>query len=105
MTKVTSTAGTEATSPVKDEGELRRLVALAVAAAESILNRPIETVLDIGCGEGRWQPILQNRALAPATSASIPASMRSNDGAQNETCGSGALRRWRISTMKTRSIW
>jgi len=45
--------------PVKDEGELRRLVALAVAAAESILNRPIETVLDIGCGEGRWQPILQ----------------------------------------------
>lgn len=40
-----------------------RHVALAVAAAESILDRPVETVLDVGCGEGRWQPVLQ--ALRP----------------------------------------
>ena len=30
--------------PPKGEGELRRQVALAVAAAESVLNRPIESV-------------------------------------------------------------
>jgi predicted TPR repeat methyltransferase len=33
-------------------------VALSVAVAESILDRPVETVLDVGCGEGRWQPVL-----------------------------------------------
>ncbi len=42
----------------KGEGELRRQVALAVAATESVLNRPIESVLDVGCGEGRWQPAI-----------------------------------------------
>lgn len=41
-----------------DDAALARHVALAVAAAESVLDRPIETVLDVGCGEGRWQPIL-----------------------------------------------
>lgn len=45
--------------PPKGDGELRRTVALAVSVAESILNRPIETVLDVGCGEGRWLPVLQ----------------------------------------------
>ena len=42
----------------KGEGELRRQVLLAVAAAESVLDREIESVLDIGAGEGRWQPVL-----------------------------------------------
>ncbi len=46
----------------KGEGELRRQVALAVAAAESVLNRPLGSVLDIGAGEGRWQPIIRERA-------------------------------------------
>lgn len=41
-----------------DEADLARAVALAVAAAESVLARPLESVLDIGCGEGRWQPVL-----------------------------------------------
>lgn len=26
--------------------------------AESVLGRPLATVLDVGCGEGRWQPVL-----------------------------------------------
>ena len=48
---------------VGTEEDLRRAVALALAATESILARPLETVLDVGCGEGRWQPVL--RELRP----------------------------------------
>jgi SAM-dependent methyltransferase len=39
---------------VHDPGEVRRKVALAVATAEYFLRRPIESVLDVGCGEGAW---------------------------------------------------
>jgi SAM-dependent methyltransferase len=34
-----------------------------VAVAESVLDRSLETILDVGCGEGRWQPVL--RELRP----------------------------------------
>jgi SAM-dependent methyltransferase len=37
-----------------------------VAATESILGRPLRSLLDIGCGEGRWQPVL--RKLRPRAS-------------------------------------
>ena len=41
---------------------LARKVALAVACAEYYLERPIHTVLDIGCGEGAWRaPLLKMR--------------------------------------------
>ncbi len=41
---------------------LTRKVALAVAMAEYHLERPIRTVLDIGCGEGAWRaPLLKLR--------------------------------------------
>lgn len=41
---------------------LARKVALAVATAEYTLDRPLRTVLDIGCGEGPWRaPLLQLR--------------------------------------------
>jgi SAM-dependent methyltransferase len=43
---------------VGSRAALRRNVALAVAVTESILARPLRSVLDVGCGEGRWQPIL-----------------------------------------------
>src|SRR5690606_26687004 len=33
---------------------LARKVALAVATAEYHLERPLKSVLDIGCGEGAW---------------------------------------------------
>jgi len=36
----------------------RRKAALAVAVAEYYLERPVRTVLDVGCGEGQWQPVL-----------------------------------------------
>jgi SAM-dependent methyltransferase len=39
-------------------GMLPRRVQLAVAAAEYLLERPIRSVLDVGCGEGRWRPLL-----------------------------------------------
>ena len=42
------------THRVHDAGEVRRKVALAVATAEYFLRRPIETVLDVGAGEGAW---------------------------------------------------
>src|SRR4051812_29476109 len=41
---------------------LRRKVHLAVSAAEFMLARPIESVLDVGCGEGSWRaPLLRLR--------------------------------------------
>ncbi|MBV2208924.1 MAG: class I SAM-dependent methyltransferase [Thermomonas sp.] len=41
---------------------LARKVALAVATTEYHLERPIRTVLDIGCGEGAWRaPLLKLR--------------------------------------------
>jgi SAM-dependent methyltransferase len=45
---------------------LSRTVALAVAVTESILDRPLRSVLDVGCGEGRWQPALH--AIRPKVS-------------------------------------
>ena len=44
---------------------LARKVALAVAIAEYHLERPLRTVLDIGCGEGAWRaPLLKLRPKA-----------------------------------------
>ena len=41
---------------------LMRKVALAVATAEYHLERPLKSVLDIGCGEGAWRaPLLKLR--------------------------------------------
>jgi len=51
---------------VGTEADLERAVALAVAATESVLARPVRSVLDVGCGEGRWQPVL--RRLRPRAS-------------------------------------
>lgn len=43
--------------------ETARKVRLAVSAAEYMLSRPIESVLDVGCGEGSWRAPL--RRLRP----------------------------------------
>ena len=37
---------------------LTRKVRMAVSVAEYLLGRPIRTVLDVGCGEAPWQPLL-----------------------------------------------
>ena len=44
-------------------GHLERRVRLAVAAAEYLLERPIRSALDVGCGEAPWRAIL--RRLRP----------------------------------------
>lgn len=37
---------------------LERKVRLSVAMAEAVLTRSVRSVLDVGCGEARWQPLL-----------------------------------------------
>ena len=44
--------------------DLKRTVGLAVAMTEQLLVRPVRSILDVGAGEGRWQPVL--RWLRPA---------------------------------------
>ena len=43
--------------------DLERKVTMALGAAEHLVGRSVESVLDVGCGEGSWQPIL--RRLRP----------------------------------------
>ncbi|MDZ7677666.1 MAG: MGMT family protein [Acidimicrobiales bacterium] len=43
---------------------LRRKVDYAIAATEYLLERPVRSVLDVGCGEGEWQPALARRRSA-----------------------------------------
>ena len=43
-------------------GLVRRKAALAIAMAEYYLERPVRSVLDVGCGEGAWRaPLLALR--------------------------------------------
>jgi SAM-dependent methyltransferase len=52
-------------SEVGGNARLARKVALAVATAEYHLERPLRSVLDIGCGEGAWRaPLLKLRPKA-----------------------------------------
>lgn len=44
--------------------DLQREVHFALAATEQLLARPVRSVLDVGAGEGRWQPVLNK--LRPA---------------------------------------
>jgi len=42
------------TQRVNSPAEVRRKVHLAVAATEYFTKRPLQSVLDVGCGEGAW---------------------------------------------------
>lgn len=44
---------------IGSRADLTRKVAAVVAITEHVLGRPLRSVLDIGCGEARWQPVLQ----------------------------------------------
>ncbi len=43
---------------VKSAKELQRQVLCVVHMAEWVLGRPIKSVLDVGCGEAQWRPVL-----------------------------------------------
>ncbi len=44
---------------VSTRDALARKVRMAVSLAEFLLGRPIQTVLDVGCGEPPWFPVLK----------------------------------------------
>ena len=48
---------------VSSRDGLERKVRLAVSVAEFLLVRPIRTVLDVGCGEAPWQPVLKHERV------------------------------------------
>lgn len=39
--------------------DVERKVRMALGVAEYLLDRPVRSVLDVGCGEGTWQPIVK----------------------------------------------
>lgn len=43
---------------VVERADVERKALLAIAATEYLLGRRVESVLDVGCGEGAWQPVL-----------------------------------------------
>lgn len=43
------------THRVRSHAELRRQVDFVLSTAEFVLNRPVRSVLDVGCGEGNWR--------------------------------------------------
>lgn len=45
---------------VKSGASIRRKAALALSVAEYYLERPVRTILDVGCGEGNWLPALKS---------------------------------------------
>src|SRR5919199_2725336 len=49
---------------VHSPADVRRKVHMVVGVAEYMLGRAVRSVLDVGCGEGAWQPILKR--LRPA---------------------------------------
>lgn len=44
---------------VKSPVELARQVAFVLSTAEFVLGRPVQSVLDVGCGEGQWRAALR----------------------------------------------
>lgn len=46
-------------SRIRTVADVARKVRLVLGVAEQVLERPVRTVLDVGCGEGTWQPILK----------------------------------------------
>jgi SAM-dependent methyltransferase len=51
---------------VVERKDVERKALFAIAAAEYMLGRRVESVLDVGCGEGAWQPVLKR--LRPGAS-------------------------------------
>lgn len=48
---------------VKSRRDMTRQLSFILAATEYLLDRPVRSVLDVGCGEGNWSTVL--RSLRP----------------------------------------
>jgi SAM-dependent methyltransferase len=44
---------------VSTRASLERKVRLALSVAEFLVGRPVRSVLDVGCGEASWQPVIK----------------------------------------------
>jgi len=73
------------------EDFVARKVRLAVGAAEYLLGRPIERVLDVGCGEATWRAHLKK--LRPG------ATYEGMDGSEYAVKRFGRLRNIRLGTL------
>jgi SAM-dependent methyltransferase len=51
---------------VKSRQDMARQLSFILAATEYVLDRPVRSVLDVGCGEGNWSTVL--RRLRPRAS-------------------------------------
>lgn len=78
---------------VKTRQDMRRQLGFVVAATEYLLDRPVRTVLDVGCGEGNWAPVL--RSLRPR------ARYVGVDGSEYAIRRFGARRNLRLGTLGT----
>lgn len=78
---------------VKSPQDMRRQLGFIVAAAEYLLERPVRSVLDVGCGEGNWAAVL--RALRPR------ARYLGVDGSAYAVQRYGARRNLRLGTLGT----
>jgi SAM-dependent methyltransferase len=78
---------------VKTRHDMKRQLGFIVAAAEYMLDRPVRSVLDVGCGEGQWSVIL--KALRPR------ARYVGVDGSEYAVRRYGARRNLRLGTLGT----
>lgn len=78
---------------VKTRQDMRRQLGFIVAATEYLLDRPVRSVLDVGCGEGNWSTVL--RDLRPR------ARYVGVDGSEYAVRRYGARRHIRLGTLGT----
>jgi SAM-dependent methyltransferase len=78
---------------VKTRHDMARQLGFIVAATEYLLDRPVRTVLDVGCGEGNWSTVL--RSLRPR------AKYVGVDGSAYAVRRFGARRNLRLGTFGT----
>jgi SAM-dependent methyltransferase len=78
---------------VKTRQDMLRQLGFIVGATEYILDRPVRSVLDVGCGEGNWSAVL--KALRPR------AKYTGVDGSEYAVRRYGARRNLRLGTLGT----
>lgn len=78
---------------VKSRADMKRQLGFIVGATEYLLDRPVRSVLDVGCGEGNWSTVL--RSLRPR------AKYVGVDGSEYAVRRFGSRRNLRLGTLGT----